>query len=200
MINLPDVKYLKSKPKPVDDDSYTATSGGAVNLLRRSDTRWQVEIKTVSLNYRERIELDGWIAQLDNGFGEKVLFSDPRKKYPNNHFANKAPAEVNGTISSVTELNEVTASGVSSDLSLTSGDYLGFEHSGKYHFAHVVSSTGTGTDRDLKFRPPLPHDMGVPGVTVRFVDCKILMALLPNSYSAPDDVLSSVSFTLYETD
>lgn len=198
MITIPDVKYLKSKPKPIDDDSYITTSGGASNLLRRSDTRWIVELKTVLLSYKERIEFDGWVAQLDNGFGETVLFSDPRKRYPNNHFVNKAPAETNGSISTVTELNEITISSVSSDLNLTSGDYLGFEYNGNYHFAHVISSVGTGTERDLKFRPPLPHDMGVPGVTVRFVDCKIPMSLMPDSYVAADDVLSSVSLTLYE--
>lgn len=199
MINLPDIKFVKPTPKLVRDISLNKNKGNVSNLLEHSDPIWVVDLVSAAMTYDDVLKVNGWAAQLKNGIGEKVLFSNPSKRYPFAHKTITAPAEINGSISTVTELNEVVVSGVSTDLVLTQGDYLGFEHGGNYHLALVISSSGVGSDRTLTFDPPLPHDLGVGGATVRFVDCKILMALLPDSYSAPDELLSPVSFTLYET-
>lgn len=184
------------------DGNVAASASGArlINYTQTEDPVWKASLVTTSLLLQsEKDRLEAWWLSLRDGL-RPMLFRHPHKCYPIAHEKNHVPAETNGALVSVTDGNVLAVTGVNAGLTLTPGDLIGLQRSGKYYIGRVTEASGSGTTRTVTVEPPPFDTVAVAGAVVVFVKPALVMRSVPKSFQAPrNGRFFTVSFQLAES-
>lgn len=197
---LPEIGYSTADFTLDDGVAASDTRGRLTNYTNVSDPFWSASLVTVSLAYADFSALQSWWFSLRGGTRSKgVLFYNPRVRYPQAHWQNRAPAEDDGLLTSVADGNVLQVSGVSPALILSDVDFIGIEYLSRYYIGKVVEVSGVGANRTITVEPPPYSAVAQSGAKVRFANIPLLMRPVPNSFS-PQASLGryTVSFKLQE--
>lgn len=169
-----------------------------MNYTMVDDDAWQIEFQTFGLKESDLGVIEAWVLSLKGGL-KTALIQQTALCYPIAHTgsASRAPANDTGVVGSIAG-NVVTINDVATGLVLTPGDIIGFSQSGKYGLGRVTDATGTGTSRTVTLEPA-PRPYITVGAMVTFAQPKLLMRLVPSSYSVSGFVRPTVSFSLIES-
>lgn len=197
---LPEVGYVTVDFMLDDGVTASATRGKLINFTQYVDPFWTASVVTRPLNYSTFSALETWWFSLRGGTRSKgVLFRNPHICYPMAHLLNRAPADDEGLLASVTDGNKLTVNGVSPDLVLGDMDWIGLEFLSRYYVGKVVEVSGSGTSRVITVEPPPYRAVAQAGAIVRFAKVPLLMRPVPGSFSAPrTNGKYTVSFKLQE--
>ncbi|TDW21074.1 hypothetical protein EV128_12243 [Rhizobium azibense] len=179
---IPDIKYTTAD-MILDDPVKASESGGRfINYTQLEDPVWRVNLVTSSLLLQSQYAaVEAWWLSLREGL-RTVLFRHPHSCYPIAHETNHGPADDNGSLVSVTDGNILAVSGVDPGLTLTPGDRLGVQQSGKYYIGRVTEVAGSGTTRTITVEPPLFDSVAQAGAVVVFAKPALVMRSVPGSF------------------
>jgi hypothetical protein len=195
---IPSVDYVTAAF--VLRDSVKASPSGArlINYSQTTDPAWEATLVTKPLRASSYAEVEAWWLSLREGL-RRVLFRHPHFCYPKNHVADKAPADDAGNLGSVASGNILTVTSVSTALSLSVGDRVGLERSGRYHIGRVTDVAGSGTSRTITIDPPPFSVVAEAGAIVRFAKPGLVMRPVPGSWDVQQsNGRYTVSFRLVE--
>lgn len=181
-------------------DGVKASQSGArlINYSQVTDPAWEATLVTKSLRASTYAEVEAWWLSLREGL-RRVLFRHPHFCYPKNHVSDKAPADDAGNLVSVASGNILTFSSVAATLSLSIGDRIGLERSGRYHIGRVTEVAGSGTSRTITIDPPPFSVVAQATAVVRFAKPALVMRPVPGSWDVQQSSgRYTVSFRLVE--
>jgi hypothetical protein len=181
-------------------DGVKASPSGArlINYSQVTDPAWEAALVTRGLRASQYAEAEAWWLSLREGL-RRVLFRHPHFCYPKNHVGNHAPADDAGNLVSVASGNILTVDSVSAALSLSVGDRIGLERSGRYHVGRITEVAGAGTTRTITIEPPPFSVVAQATAVVRFAKPALVMRPVPGSWNVQQSSgLYTVSFRLVE--
>lgn len=197
---LPNVAFTTAELTLDDGVTASATRGKLTNYTQVAEPSWSASFVTKPLRFSEKSSLESWWLSLRGGTRAKgVIFRHPRVCYPKAHWQNRAPAEDEGLLASVTNGNVLSVTSVASGLSLSDADLIGLEYLTRTYLGKVVEVSGSGTTRTITVEPPPYRAVAQAGAIVRFAKIPLIMRPVPGSFSAPEaDGRYVVSFKLQE--
>lgn len=181
-------------------DGVKASPSGArlINYSQTTDPAWEATLVTKPLRASSYAEVEAWWLSLREGL-RRVLFRHPHFCYPKNHVADKAPADEAGNLVSVASGNILAVNSVAAGLSLSVGDRIGLEHSGRFHIGRVTEVAGSGTSRTITIDPPPFSVVAQAAAVVRFAKPALVMRPVPGSWDVQQsNGRYTVSFRLVE--
>ena len=196
---LPAVEYAAgADPALIDGVTASRTRGKLTNFTNWIDPYWEVSLTAPRLTYSRFAEVEAWWLSLRGGL-KQARFRHPHITYPKAHRNNKAPADDEGSLTSVTEGNVLNVAGVAAGLSLSIGDFVGLEYLTKTYMGKVTEVSGSGTTRAIRVEPPPFSAVAQVNATVRFANIPLVMRPVPGSFSsARSGRFYSVTFKLQE--
>lgn len=198
--DLPAVGYQSCELVLNDGVTSSRTRGKLVNYSQVIEPFWEVSLVTRPVIYAQFQAIEAWWLSLRGGTASKgVRFRHPHICYPKAHRVNKAPAEDEGVLVSVTEGNVMNVSGVAAGLSLSEGDFVGLQYQTHTHLGKVTEFSGNGETRAIRVEPPPYRAVAQALGIVRFVRPPLIMRPVPGSFSAPrSGRFYTISFKLQE--
>lgn len=181
-------------------DGVKASPSGArlINYSQVTDPAWEATLVTKPLRASSYAEVEAWWLSLREGL-RRVLFRHPHFCYPKSHVADKAPADDAGNLVSVASGNILTVNSVATGLSLSVGDRVGLERSGRYHIGRVTEVAGSGSSRTITIDPPPFSVVAQATAVVRFAKPALVMRPVPGSWDVQQsNGRYTVSFRLVE--
>lgn len=197
---LPEVGYVTADFTLDDGVTASPTRGRLSNHTEWAAPLWMATMETRPLRYSDFSALQSWWFSLRGGTRAKgVRFRHPHVCYPKAHWQNRAPANDEGLVASISNGNVLVVNGVSPDLVLGETDFIGLEYLSRTYIGKVVEVSGVGTSRTITVEPPPYAAVARTGATVRFANIPLMMRPVPGSFSAPKTgSLYTVSFKLQE--
>lgn len=166
------------------DQSVNRRRGGTVQVVDRTDPRWQLDLVTGNLSPERVAEMEAFVGSLRGGLND-LLYRDPRHVTPRSYDGSfsgldrHGGAAFDGTadIVAVTP-SSVTVSNLPSAFALKAGDRLGLEEGGAYGL-HVIleDATAVGGVVTVSVDPLIKTGVFSAAATVNFLRPAVRMIL-----------------------
>lgn len=196
VIALPAVKFLPSYPQVAESVSASRAGNRVVSIMEWADPYWRVDMKTVPLKAGDRMLVEAFRDACRGGL-VTVHYSPTHMCLPKAHWGDKSAAVLaNGTLSAKDGFGVTVAA--TTGLALSAGDLISMTTDDYNWMARVVTGGTAAAGAlalTLNMAPPSYIEIGA---TVRFKDIVMNARMLPGSFSMPDDIFPSASFTLIE--
>lgn len=200
--SLPDWCGIRVSRFAIDRQVRGARSGNrTVNATQIDDPYWIAELETVALKYAGRSRFEAWLNSLRGGL-KAVRVNHPLTCYPLAHPGGDAATAQTGTLTGVTNGNELALGSLHADLVLSEGDFIGLEKDGLFALCQITEVLGAGTTRTVSVEPAPPADVATSGALVRFERPIFLGRLVPGTGDAARQVSEghwAFAFTLQES-
>lgn len=164
--------------------------GAVVNLPNRTQVMetapaiWKASFQTVPLNRALFDEASAWLDSL--GGARSFLAFDMFRRWPRAHAAGGVSAT--GTVTSYPAANKASLAGLSG-VTLSAGDRIGFEQSGKYRLVRILETvTASGGAMTVEFAPSLPPGWFTTSAVVRINKPVCEMILTPGQGISRSDL------------
>lgn len=166
------------------DQSVNRRRGGAVQIVERSDPRWQLDLTTGNLTADRVAEMEAFVGSLRGGMND-FLYRDPRHVTPRSY-----PTGVDGltrhgggafdgtaTVDTIAPAS-ITVSGLPSAFALKAGDRIGLEETGAYNLHMILEdATAVGGVVTLAVDPLIKTGVFTTSATANFVRPPVRMML-----------------------
>lgn len=195
---LPAVPYVQGLPKIRRSASVSRVGNRTISVVETADPAWIAEVVTGPLSRAHARLMRAFIAQANSG-ARTILYAPAFLGVPAHYIGDEFnPAILDDGALSVVDSFTVTLTGITTGLTLSEGDFVGFEKAG-FRSLHTVTTDVVADGSTVQFdvEPPVPPYI-TAGAVAKFKSTGMNARMLPGSDSMTDDWSPVASFTLVE--
>lgn len=195
---LPDVIYEKGLPRLLRSQSVSRVANRTISVVETADPVWRADMVTGALARHQVRPMRNFLAQAGSG-ARTILFAPSFLGVPAHYIGDEDnPAVLDDGALSVADSYTITLTGVTAGLTLSQGDFVGFEKAG-YRSLHMVNTDAVAAGSVIQFEaePAVPIYI-TAGAVAKFKGMGLNMRLVPGTDSMTDEWAPVASFTLVE--